>query len=168
MSNVFTVTTSGLPSGVGTVYWTVDGTTDDFVEVSGTVEIVQNSATFEVTAIADAAAEGPEAYTISIRTGSITGPVVDTYSITVADTSAPVPTFDLTGPATINEDGANNTYTITTTDFVGTLYWTINGTTSDFAAISGAETIVANTATFDISALADSITEGNEALYDQS
>ena len=163
MSNVFTVTTSGLPSGVGTVYWTVDGTTDDFVEVSGTVEIVQNSATFEVTAIADAAAEGPEAYTISIRTGSITGPVVDTYSITVADTSAPVPTFDLTGPATINEDGANNTYTITTTDFVGTLYWTINGTTSDFAAISGAETIVANTATFDISALADSITEGNEA-----
>ena len=40
-----------------------------------------------------------KAYTISLRTGSILGAVVDTLDITVIDTSLNAPTYNLTGPA---------------------------------------------------------------------
>lgn len=41
--------------------------------------------------------------------------MVDTLDITVIDTSLNAPTYNLTGPATIDEDGLANAYTITTT-----------------------------------------------------
>ena len=67
--------------------------------------IVANTATFDISALADSITEGNEAYTISLRTGSILGAVVDTLDITVIDTSLNAPTYNLTGPATIDEDG---------------------------------------------------------------
>ena len=104
--------------------------------------------------------EGDENYTISLRTDSISGTVVDTLAITVTDTSLSPPTYDLTGPISINETDLPNTYTITTTSVpdATTLYWTINGTTADFTAINGSSVITSNSGTFDLTAISRRIT----------
>ena len=77
-------------------------------------------------------------------------------------------TYTLTGPDTIYEDGTNNTYTITTTNFIGTLYWSINGTTNDFTAINGSSEILiynngSTRGTFDLTAIRDSLTDGDQS-----
>ena len=116
--------------------------------------ITSNSGTFDISAIVDALTEGDENYTISLRTTSISGTVVDTLAITVIDTSLDV-AYDLTGPITIEETGLANTYTITTTSVpdATTLYWTIDGTTADFTTINGSSVITSSSGTFDLTAI---------------
>jgi plastocyanin len=77
---------------------------------------------------------------------------------------ASAPTYVLTGSSTITESGSANTYTVDTTNVADTtlLYWSINGDTSDFTETSGDITITSDTGTFDITAIADASTEGNE------
>ena len=77
---------------------------------------------------------------------------------------ASAPTYILSGSSTITESGSANTYTVDTTNVSDTtlLYWSINGDTSDFTETSGDITITSNTGTFDITAIADTTTEGNE------
>ena len=77
-------------------------------------------------------------------------------------------TYTLTGPDTIYEDGTNNTYTITTTNFIGTLYWSINGTTNDFTAINGSSEVElynngSKRGVFDLTAIRDSTTDGDQS-----
>ena len=98
----FNVTTLGVPNGT-TLYWTVGNTTTtnaDFDAISGTVTINSGAGTFIVTPAEDLTTESgaAEIFTVSVRTGSTSGPVVaSSASITVNDTSLtpPVPSSAL-------------------------------------------------------------------------
>ena len=81
----------------------------------------------------------------------------------VVSGGASAATYLLTGPGTISENGSNNAYTVNTTNFTGTLYWSINSTSSNFTLTSGTVTITSDTGTFDLAAIADASTEGNQS-----
>lgn len=89
-----TVSTTNVQDST-TLYWTVNhGTTAtaDFTAESGSFTVTSNSGSFNVEAVADTTTEGAETFTIELRTGSITGPIVDTSStITINDTSLSQP-----------------------------------------------------------------------------
>lgn len=70
-----------------TLYWTVSRPFD-FALSAGSFSISANTGSFTVTPSADAAAEGPETFTVSVRTGSEIGPVKATSApIIINDTS---------------------------------------------------------------------------------
>jgi hypothetical protein len=82
------VTTTNVNNGT-VLYWTVSRA-GDFTVSSGSVTITSSAATFTITPTADNTTEGPELFTVSIRTTSINGPVVATTpNITINDTSHP-------------------------------------------------------------------------------
>lgn len=87
----FNVTTGNVPDGTP-LYYSISGTNitdNDFTDntLTGTFNINSNSSTFTKTPSSDNITEGVESFTISIRTGSITGPVVVSSSIfTINDT----------------------------------------------------------------------------------
>jgi len=89
-SLVFYITTSGVPDGT-VLYWTINNSTSnnaDFGITSGSVTIASNAAQFSVTPTADATTEGAERFSVSIRTGSVSGqPVATSPTITIVDTS---------------------------------------------------------------------------------
>lgn len=93
----FTVGGTNVPDG--TYYWTIETNSSDFATASGTVNVTGNSGTFSVTPTADTTTEGSETFTVALRSGSISGPILVTSgSITINDTSqtpAPVPPFSL-------------------------------------------------------------------------
>ena len=77
-----------------TLYWTINHITTndyDFGNSSGSFTVSGNIGAFLVATVGDGITEGPETFTISIRTGSITGPIVATsVTITINDTSQSV------------------------------------------------------------------------------
>ena len=74
-----------------TLYWTINNVTTvdaDFSAVSGSFNVTSEAGSFTVTPVLDATTEGSETFTVSLREGSTSGPVVaTTNSITVNDTS---------------------------------------------------------------------------------
>jgi len=86
----------------GTYYWTIDTNGGDFATTSGFVGVGNNSGSFSVTPTADATTEGSETFTVSLRSGSITGTVLATSgAVTINDTSQTliVAPFSLDFPA---------------------------------------------------------------------
>lgn len=85
------VSTVNVPSGTTPIYWTINHITTsnaDFVDVSGSFIITANAGSFDINTVADLATEGAQTFTISLRTGSITGTIVATSpTITLNDTS---------------------------------------------------------------------------------
>jgi hypothetical protein len=169
----FNLNTTNIPNNT-TLYWTIDNITTtnaDFSTTSGSFTINSNTGSFSIITIADSLTEGEETFTVSIRTNSTSGTVVATSSnIIINDTSiTPPPTYTFgTIPTSINE-GASGTFNLNTTNIPNntTLYWTINPTTTtnaDFSDISGSFTINNNTGSFNISVIADSLTEGEETF----
>ena len=118
-----------------------------------------NSGTFSVTGasaggysvlITQAIAGAPGKPTVYYR-GQINGTVG----------AAPTPTHSLGTVNNMNE-GANQSISVTTTNFgSGTLYWSIDGS-GDFTAHSGSVSISSNSGSFTISSIGDQATEGNE------
>lgn len=170
-SGTFVITTTEVDDGT-TLYWTINNTSTaaaDFSVSSGSFTITSSTGTFNIPVLADATTEGAQTFTVSIRTGSISGTVVATSgTITVNDTSLnPTYTFSST-PSSINE-GASGTFNVTTTDVTDgtTLYWTINHTTTadaDFSPTSGSFTISSNAGSFSVSTVADATTEGAQTF----
>ena len=175
-----TFDSSGLNNTI-TVFGTPTKTTislgySDSFSTSGTLAL--SSGSFSVVPYADSLTEGFEFFTISVRTTSTTGPIVATSNIiSITDTSFN-PTYAFAVPTTtsINE-GASISYTVNMTDVpIGTtLYWTIAPTvttptsSADFTAVSGSflnssGTASSSSGTFTITALADSLTEGDETF----
>lgn len=168
----FTTTTANVADGT-TLYWTIDGASADVTPYSGSFTINSNTGSFSTSAIADLTTEGTEYYTVNVRTGSTTGTIVASSTLTITDNSTtPSPTYSLNN-VTSNE-GVNATFTITTTNVPnGTVVnWFTNATTSDVSTTSGQATINSNTATFSIPIINDSLTEGTEQytvyVYDAS
>ena len=75
----------------GTYYWSINNTTTaagDFSASTGSFTITNNAGSFTVTAVADATTEGAQTFTVSLRTGSVSGTIVATSStVTINDTS---------------------------------------------------------------------------------
>lgn len=93
-SVTFTITTTNVPDGT-TLYWVTTGTAAaaDFTDnvVSGSFTITSGSGTVVRSIVADVTTEGPQTFTLAVRTGSIAGPTVATSSeITINDTSTAV------------------------------------------------------------------------------
>lgn len=85
-SAIFSVT--GLDILNGTYYWSVTTNSGDFTVASGSFTVTDNSGQFSVSPALDETTEGPETFTVSIRTGSSSGPIVATSnSVTINDTS---------------------------------------------------------------------------------
>jgi hypothetical protein len=132
----------------GTYFWSINhGSTAaaDFSAENGSFTIAGGGAqdngtgTFSVTTVNDYATEGAQTFTVSVRTGSVSGTVLATSSsVTVNDTST---TVTASGSPTSFNEGASTTITASATGFPnGTYFWTIlNGTTTaaDFTATSG-------------------------------
>ena len=97
-----------------TLYWSVTNASD-FSTSTGSFVITSNAGSFTVTPTADATTEGAETFQVQIRTGSVSGTVVDTSdAITINDTSlTPVITADFTINVTNNGASA---YTLSGTD----------------------------------------------------
>lgn len=76
----------------GTYYWTIGERPEDFVIASNSFTISNNRATITVTPRSDITTEGSETFTVSIRSGSTSGPILATsYPITINDTSQSPP-----------------------------------------------------------------------------
>ena len=163
----------------GTYYFTINNITTanaDFDAVNGSFSLTGGGAqdngtgSFSLSTVAERITEGDQTFTVSVRSGSISGPVIVTSgSITLNDISL-TPAFTVT-PASINE-GSSGSFTVNNLGAAGTYYWTIlNGTTvdADFSSVSGSF----NTATlngngsFNITTIADSTTEGDQTFQVQ-
>lgn len=158
----FNVTTSGLPNGY-TLYWTVSRP-DDFMPSSGSFTITNSAATVTVTTLEDVLTEGAETFTLSIRSGSTSGNILDTSGlVTINDTSLS-PTYTII-PAVDNVDEGVALGVTVNTERVPdatTLYWTIGTGAQDFDTTSGSFVINTNTGSFNVQPTADFTTEGSE------
>jgi len=168
----FTVTTANVPDGTTLYYTALDITTEgaaDLTPISGSVIITGNAGSFVISAIADLLTEGSEGFQCQLRTDSIAGAVVATsILITITDSSTSI-AYTVTPSSLVVNEGAVLSGTISTVGIPDstTLYWTIlNGTTAngDFSAVSGSVVIMTNTASFNISTVADLTTEGDETF----
>ena len=122
--SLFGVVFSGTNIPDGTYYWTIETNGGDFVTSSGSVNVISNIGSFEITPTADATTEGAETFTVSWRSGSVSGTVLQTSSsVTIIDSSqAPATVFTL-DPT----NWASNTWTDSTNDYDAT---TVNVTTN--------------------------------------
>jgi hypothetical protein len=82
-----TFTVGGTNITDGTYYWSVYAGSGDVSTTSGSFTITSNSGTFSVTPTADATTEGVETFIVYLRSGSITGTVLASETITINDTS---------------------------------------------------------------------------------
>jgi hypothetical protein len=97
-AQTFTVTGSRITNG--TYYWTIETGASDFATTSGEFTITDNTGSFTVTPTADATTEGTESYTVALRSGNSSGPILATSGADINDTSLdPVPPFSLNFPA---------------------------------------------------------------------
>jgi len=140
----FNVTTTDVPDGK-TIYWTANhsSTSDaDFVEklfsvTAGSTTISNNSASFDVTSVADSLTEGSETYFVEVRIGigQTIGLIVATSStVTVNDTSQNAwdPSTDITTAAWIDASDSSNytrsgTSLLSVTDKAGTYTMSVGG-----------------------------------------
>jgi hypothetical protein len=134
----FNFTTSGMSSG--TFYWTINHITtspEDFVADSGS--FIRNSNNIEVTQfvsmVADYVTEGDETFTISIRTGSTSGPIIATSAtVTVTDTTK---TFTVTPSSSTMTEGSTITISVSRGDNLSSIP---NGTTLAWSIVHGTTT----------------------------
>jgi hypothetical protein len=180
--DTITFSVTGTNTTNGTYYYTIeqpvgDLTGTDFTSgsLSGTFSISGNSGSFPLTSVRDLSTEGDSTFAVYVRSGSITGPVLGTSAeITLTDSSL-TPEFTAT-PASINE-GDSGTFTVANVGADGTYFWTIlNGTTAsaDFNTTSGSFLVSGSTGgidngtgSFNITTVADRVTEGSQTFQVQ-
>lgn len=170
------VTTVGIPDGY-TLYYTTSGTASTSTDISsetGSFVINSNAGTFDIDLLQDYIPDNGETFSIDIRTGSVTGAIVDTLGpITIDDTPF---TLTATPSATVIDESTFNTnqtltITIATANVPdGTTFdaevrstgGTVNS--SDLSPLTRTLTISNNAATYDIALTRDALTEGLETF----
>jgi len=91
-----TFTASGTNVPDGTYYWTIRTGSGEFTTTSGSLGVTNNYGSFIVVPNADSTTEGSETFTVALRRGSVSGPILVTSDpVTINDTS-------LTGQITAN------------------------------------------------------------------
>jgi len=172
-SGTFNINTTSVSNGT-TLYWSINHVTTtaaDFTATSGSFTINSNTGSFSIATTPDSTSEGPETFTVSVLTGSSNGTIVATSnSVTVNDTSIGAASFTFGTIPTSIDEGFSGTFNLNTTGVSNgtTLYWSIihiTTTGADFSAISGSFTINSGTGSFNITTIADSLTEGPQTFY---
>jgi hypothetical protein len=152
-------------------------TSADFTSgsLTGSFTISGNTGSFPLTVTRDLLTEGTETFTVYVRTGSTSGPIIGASAeITIQDTSI-TPVFTVT-PGSINE-GGSGTFTVANVGPDGTYFFTVlNSTTAnaDFSAVSGSFLVSGSTGgvdngtgSFNITPTADRVTEGSQTFQVQ-
>lgn len=161
----FNVSTTGVANGT-TLYWT-NSLPSDISPSSGSFTINSGVGSFVVSAGADTTTEGPETFTVSVRTDSTSGTIVATSSsVTINDTSTtPAVSYSITPSVTSVDEGGGVTFYVNTTSVPNgtTLYWTVSRP-EDITPISGSFTVRSGVGTFNVTIDADATTEGTETF----
>jgi hypothetical protein len=164
-----------------TLYWTINGTTNDFNAVNGASAFsstttsgndtwYNHSITFNVNS--DGTTEGNEAFTFSLRSGSTSGTVQATQAFTVQDTSKTIAYSIYSFSDTTPNEGDTVNVEMRVSNSNPTIYWSTSATTADVSASSGTATYIGTTVigndtyyryTASFTITADTTTEGNEA-----
>lgn len=108
---------------------------------SGSVIIYSNSATVSGSVVADITSENTETFTFSLRTGSTSGPVVKTATVTVSDSSTPPSSPSINSFSASPSSITNGSST--------TLSWSTSG--ANVVKISGVGTYNASTTSISVS-----------------
>jgi hypothetical protein len=170
------VATVGITDGQ-TLYYTTSGTAStstDISSTSGSFVVNSNVGTFDIDLLQDYIPDNGETFTISIRTGSASGTIVDTVGPIIVDETP----FTLTAAISavvIDESTLNTNQTLTVTITTvnvsdGTIFdakiRSTGGTVtiSDLSPITSSLTISNNTASYDILLTRDANTEGSETF----
>jgi hypothetical protein len=139
-SVTFTITTTYVDNGTPLYYEVVNTSTNsnDFTgNVSGSITVNSNSASFTINIKNDLTTEGAESFTVRVRKDSTTGSVVATSgTININDTSTSAPTYTITpNKNTVVEDEIV-TFDVTTTNVPDgtTLYYSIPGVSNMLAS----------------------------------
>lgn len=167
----FNITGTNIPDR-STYYWAVQTYPTDFSQYVGSVEIINNAASFTISPTADLTTEGAEIFTVALKANTTNGTIVATSSsVTINDTSISPPSYTVTPAASNVNEGTALTFNVGGSYIIdGTYYWTVNNVTSsntDFDATSGSFTITSNSGSFNVTANSDLTTEGAE-LYTAS
>jgi hypothetical protein len=89
-AGTFNVVTTGVPDNT-VLYWSITyalAQNIDFSGVSGLFTITSNSGSFTISPVADSSTEGPENYSVTVRSGSVIGTILtSTNLINIGDTS---------------------------------------------------------------------------------
>jgi len=87
-----TFTASGTNVPNGEYYWTIETNSSDFTTTSGALGVDNNYGSFIVVPNVDTTTEGSETFTVALRSGSISGPILVTSDpVTINDTSTSAP-----------------------------------------------------------------------------
>lgn len=164
-----------------TVDWSIAGgniTANDFTgPLTGTATIVNNQATWTVTANADAATEGPEVFILTLAsvdsagndTTTLGGVALDA-SVTITDTSLTPAYISLTSPGSVNE-GSSITFTVNTANFfqAASVSWELDftqstATSADFTGATNGTLNMTNngTGSFSVTTATDLIVDSGE------
>jgi len=180
-----TFTIAGTNTDNGTYYYTIEETSGgagsltgaDFSTglLNGTFTITSNSGSIPITVVRDLTTESDESFSLFVRSGSITGPVLGGSTIIDITDSSITPAFTVT-PASINE-GSAGSFTVANVGVDGTYYWTVLNSTSvnaDFSAVSGSFVVSGSTGgidngtgSFSVTPIKDLSTEGTETFQVQ-
>lgn len=164
------VSGANIPDGTQ-LYWKVNnvGTVDaDFVAVTGSVTVNNNTALFNVVTTTNSYYYPDKTFTVSLLSGSLNGAVqATTATLAIKDTTP------ITYKATVDKfnvvESGEFKVTVTTTGLLdGTLlYWNIAHNTtlaSDFDSTSGSVAVIANSAMFTVKTVTDFTTETTETF----
>jgi hypothetical protein len=158
----FSLETRHVPDGE-TIDYSISGVDSSDVvggQLSGTVTVLNNSATISITLAADATTEGTETLSVSAAGRSQSTSIIDT-SLT--------PSYSLSSSSSTVDEGDSFTITLVTENVEDgtTLDYTITGVSSediDGASLTGTFTVTSGTATLSVSTTADVSTEGEETF----
>lgn len=176
----FNIATTNVANGT-VLYYTINPslqvTGADFGDgtLSGSVTIQNNAAVLTKSIATDGIFEQGDSFTVSLRTGSITGPVravSGPVSILNENASSNTPSYTIIPSTTTVNEGASITFTINT-DNVGNgvvLFYTLGDGTADMndfsnTTLSGQFEINNNTGTVTRAITADLLTEGSQTFY---
>ena len=165
-----------------TVDWSIAGgniTVNDFTgPLTGTATIVNNQATWTVTASADAITEGPEVFILTLASIDSAGNDTTTYnggvaldaSVTITDTSLTPAYVSLSSPGVVNE-GSSITFTVNTQNFfqAAVVTWELDfaqstATVADFTGPTSGAVNMTNTGTgsFSVTTATDLVVDSGE------
>lgn len=176
-SVTFTVTLN--QSASGTYFFSTNTGTGvvagDFSDgsLTGSFTVTGTSGSFIRTLVSDLSTEGSETFTISVRSGSVSGTILGTSStITISDTSV-LPVATVTPDfSTINEGGTVTFNVSLDQPYSGTYYWTFisdifgNLIAEDFSDnnLNGSFTITSGSGSVSRTIKEDLLTEGSESF----